>query len=847
MNPSDSNQGLVAAAAGGEGEGGVVEGAEEGDEEDDNASKPPVHPFTIFRKPVNSRMESEDKLECCISYLRKAEPCRWFSKPNKKLNTQKTPGCTCIQWLSDPDKEDEREAISYYMMCFYLKKKVDRQMLLMEWIRYTNDTTSSQLTSCSFYLPICDRPKDPTIGEDEREAFSNKVVVLKDYKICKSALGFILGFGKDAWRTCVKAVKTNSIPIHGIQARGIKNRSKQFEASIRPDLDKFMEEISNLAETRCTKAVRDEISGTTILVEAGDVKWLPPYMSKRGLYVQFCARRGWEMKQKAKCYKKTRLATIPDDEVKDIPEWSVFYRFWKREYPQLKIGKSCEDMCTKCHVFMNRFKYVAKKKEKEGQESDESDSEIEGEESLACLFVDIVDEKEKKKKRELAEEAAEATGETVPPIENDPPKTPAVEKLELEDLDSEISELVQEANLHVRQAKSQRALCQLKIVEAQEDFAANKPHSERRRTIVMDYSQNIDMPQVGESQPGRTYYYSPLRIYVFGIVECGKLGGELFSYLYHEGEGDKGGDQVASMVMLYLKQRGLLPDFHDDHEAGKELTIICDNCPGQNKNKTVLRLCVLLVETAYFEKVNVIFLIVGHTKNCCDRWFSIMKKDYRKKNLYTMGAVVKACNKHELVHIHRMEPGEFKYFSTWQDKYYKPLPAGKCLSGHIFTCSLLNYHTGINGCTTLIIKTDDLGTDDPTVADLASGVERKDGRIDQLRNFVGLQSIPEPGIPEIKQYELWHKWRQHVVPRKYWHITCPKPHDAVIRRVKQQPKSKGKKNPRAKKKQKTATKRTPAAKGKKKPPPQKPPEEPTPPNDEQMEGAPVVGDHIEAL
>ena len=70
------------------------------------------------------------------------------------------------------------------------------------------------------------------------------------------------------------------------------------------------------------------------------------------------------------------------------------------------------------------------------------------------------------------------------------------------------------------------------------------------------------------------------------------------------------------MLMLYLKRKGWLKM----NEPGKELTIIMDNCVGQNKNNMVLRLANLLVECKFFVDVYFAFYIAGHTKNLCDRW-----------------------------------------------------------------------------------------------------------------------------------------------------------------------------------------------------------------------------------
>ena len=38
-------------------------------------------------------------------------------------------------------------------------------------------------------------------------------------------------------------------------------------------------------------------------------------------------------------------------------------------------------------------------------------------------------------------------------------------------------------------------------------------------TEVADYAQNFDIPHFGCEKPGVTYYYSPLGIYIVGIVQ----------------------------------------------------------------------------------------------------------------------------------------------------------------------------------------------------------------------------------------------------------------------------------------------------------------------------------------
>jgi hypothetical protein len=167
--------------------------------------------------------------------------------------------------------------------------------------------------------------------------------------------------------------------------------------------------------------------------------------------------------------------------------------------------------------------------------------------------------------------------------------------------------------------------------KAKEDAADNTPiHSERvHSTFIVDYGQNMALPWFGTSQPGDTYYYTPLTVFNLGVVDVSHPDGEhRYCHLYKEGDGKKGGDNVASLLMKTLRQLNIL----QEGCRGKELNVVFDNCPGQNKNHHVLWLVPYLVEMGYFETVNFIFLVVGHTKNAADRRFNNLKMIYRKSN-----------------------------------------------------------------------------------------------------------------------------------------------------------------------------------------------------------------------
>jgi hypothetical protein len=71
-----------------------------------------------------------------------------------------------------------------------------------------------------------------------------------------------------------------------------------------------------------------------------------------------------------------------------------------------------------------------------------------------------------------------------------------------------------------------------------------------------------------------------------------------------------------------------LPDSNISRENDPkgELVIVFDNCSGQNKNNTVMKLLVYLNEVSYFKRVTFVFSIVGHTKNAADQLFNMLKK-----------------------------------------------------------------------------------------------------------------------------------------------------------------------------------------------------------------------------
>jgi hypothetical protein len=177
------------------------------------------------------------------------------------------------------------------------------------------------------------------------------------------------------------------------------------------------------------------------------------------------------------------------------------------------------------------------------------------------------------------------------------------------------------ANEHVQMARAQRILYVNLVLKAREHSKQNIEHIQRSYTFVVDFGQNMELPSFNGEQPGSTYYYSPLSVYNLGMVDqshkdCDGIECDhMHAHVYHEGIGKKGENNVCSLIVKTLQYLNIMCG----GDIGGELNIIFDNCSGQNKNNTVLRLIVFLTEMGYFKQVNFVFLVVGHTKNAADQ------------------------------------------------------------------------------------------------------------------------------------------------------------------------------------------------------------------------------------
>ncbi|XP_073254276.1 uncharacterized protein [Porites lutea] len=85
-----------------------------------------------------------------------------------------------------------------------------------------------------------------------------------------------------------------------------------------------------------------------------------------------------------------------------------------------------------------------------------------------------------------------------------------------------------------------------------------------------------------------------------------------------------------------LSKEGRLPPF---------LFLQMDNCYRECKNRYILGFCSLLVEKEIFQEVRLSFLMVGHTHEDVDRFFSRISKRHHMKDSMTLPALVRNIQK----------------------------------------------------------------------------------------------------------------------------------------------------------------------------------------------------------
>lgn len=173
------------------------------------------------------------------------------------------------------------------------------------------------------------------------------------------------------------------------------------------------------------------------------------------------------------------------------------------------------------------------------------------------------------------------------------------------------SNIQEEALTKYKEHQSEKELS--RIIKSQDVDEARKNPS----ILVACYDLQAVLPTpCGEVSS--FYYRSRLNTFNFTIYDISNKSGNC--YLWHEGVGLRGANELGSCILQFLKSEC----------QGKEVIFYSDNCCGQNKNKYIAAMYLYAVQVYDIPSITHKFLITGHTQNEGDSMHSCIEKEKKR-------------------------------------------------------------------------------------------------------------------------------------------------------------------------------------------------------------------------
>eukprot|EP00536_Pseudo-nitzschia_multiseries_P013501 jgi/Psemu1/35368/gm1.35368_g len=176
------------------------------------------HPFTDFTNYKHNEWEMVCK---CRDFL---EDASLHAGNCKCLINRRTLKCNFLKVLED---SVARDAIALYMVAFFNKSKVDQQLTIMDWLRYTSADTKRM-----FFVPFLNLYDEEELDLVDKDTPHKHAVLaaLAGTRVCKYAVTVILDWGRRKWETCLKNIQDNTTPTHGLKGKR-PNNTQQFDDS----------------------------------------------------------------------------------------------------------------------------------------------------------------------------------------------------------------------------------------------------------------------------------------------------------------------------------------------------------------------------------------------------------------------------------------------------------------------------------------------------------------------------------------------------------------------------------------------------------------------------------------
>ncbi|CAG9813604.1 unnamed protein product [Phaedon cochleariae] len=162
-----------------------------------------------------------------------------------------------------------------------------------------------------------------------------------------------------------------------------------------------------------------------------------------------------------------------------------------------------------------------------------------------------------------------------------------------------------------------------KTLSRKEKEADKKKCSENYRVSCFDLQATLPTPKGDVSS---FYYKSKLSTYNFTVCGLTQKGqGPVTCFMWHEGQGKRGANEIGSCLIKYLQQQSETYDGND-----LDIVFYSDNCSGQQKNKFVLAAYFYSVAKYNIKSITHKYLVTGHTQNEGDNVHSVIEKNIKR-------------------------------------------------------------------------------------------------------------------------------------------------------------------------------------------------------------------------
>lgn len=200
------------------------------------------------------------------------------------------------------------------------------------------------------------------------------------------------------------------------------------------------------------------------------------------------------------------------------------------------------------------------------------------------------------------------------------------------------------------------------------------------------------------------YYSRKIAVYNFTVYESQTKNG--FCFVWDETQGKKGSNEICTSLMKYLTTIEDIPEI-------ETISLYCDNCNGQNKNKQILiMLHTFLKKSKHIKEITLNYLMAGHTYMPADSIHSTIDSFIKNKIIYapSQWATVISLSRHnpKPYHVSSLTYKDIKNWVSFEND-------SKCLPSHS------------------VLK----GNENPQQSENPDGLEHEDVSVDEYKSIPG--------------------------------------------------------------------------------------------------------------